>query len=43
LRVRGAGWTWGDVIFAPKAFDSAHWVIDSTLKSNVVVAVRRPQ
>jgi hypothetical protein len=42
LRVRGAGWAWGDVIFAPTAFDSAHWVVDSKLKNNVVVAVRRP-
>jgi hypothetical protein len=42
LRARRAGWAWGDVIFAPTAFDSAHWVVDPTLENGVVVAVRRP-
>jgi arabinofuranosyltransferase-like protein len=42
LRVRGAGWAWGDVFFAPTVFDSAHWVVSPTLENNVVVAVRRP-
>jgi Arabinofuranosyltransferase A C terminal len=43
LRVRPAGYAWGDVIFAPTAFDSADWVVDPTLANNVVVAVRRPR
>jgi hypothetical protein len=42
LRKRPAGWAWGDVVFSPKVFDSAHWVVDSTLANNTVVAVRRP-
>ncbi len=42
LRLRGAGWGWGDVMFPPTAFDSTHWVIDPTLENGVVVAVRRP-
>jgi hypothetical protein len=42
LRARRAGWAWGDVIFAPTAFDSAHWVVNPTLENGVVVAVRRP-
>jgi hypothetical protein len=42
LRKRGVGWAWGDVIFSPKVFDPAHWVVDSNMANGVVVAVRRP-